>query len=70
MEWIKILQIIIAIALMLVILLQNKGAGVSGIFGGGGNVYSAKRGLDKILFRATIVIAVLFFLISFLNFVL
>jgi len=70
MYWIKILQIIVAVALMLVILLQNKGTGVGGVFGGGGNVYSTKRGLDKILFRATIVITVLFFVVSFLNIVL
>ncbi len=70
MYWIKILQIVVAVALMLVILLQNQGSGVSGIFGGGGNVYSTKRGLDKILFRATIVIAVIFFVVSFLNIIL
>lgn len=64
MDWIKIIQIIIAIALTAVILMQNQGAGAGGVFGGGGAVYSAKRGLDKILFRATIVLAVLFVAIS------
>lgn len=67
MDWLRILQIIIAVALMAVILLQNRGAGLSGIFGGGGNIYSAKRGLDKILFKATIVMVFLFFGISFLS---
>jgi protein translocase SecG subunit len=48
-------------------LLQNRGTGLSGVFGGGGNVYMAKRGLEKKLFYATIFFAVLFFGISLLN---
>jgi len=64
MFWLKIVQLIIAIALILVVLLQNKGSGMSGLFGGGGNVYMAKRGFDKILFIATIVIAAIFFSFS------
>lgn len=60
MLWLKILQIIIAILLMLSILLQNKGSAVSGIFGGGGNVYMTKRGFDKILFFSSIVLAAIF----------
>jgi len=65
MDWLKIIQLVIALALATVILLQNKGAGVSGLFGGsGGNVYSSKRGLEKTLHRATIILSVLFFIIS------
>jgi len=64
MHLLNILQIIIAIALMTVILLQSSGSGLSGIFGGGGNVFRSKRGLEKKLFYATIVFAILFFLVS------
>ena len=64
MTFLKIIQIIIAILLMGAILFQNRGAALSGIFGGVGNVYMAKRGFDKILFIATIVLAILFFAIS------
>ncbi len=60
MIWLKILQIIVAILLMLSILLQNKGSAVSGIFGGGGNIYMAKRGFDKILLISTIVLSAIF----------
>lgn len=70
MDWMKIAQIIISVILVTVILLQNKGAGVSGVFGGGGNVYSTKRGLDKILFKLTIVFASVFFVVSLLSVVL
>lgn len=64
MRNLQIIQIIIAALLMLAILLQNRGVGLSGVFGGEGNIYRTKRGLEKKLFIATIVLAVLFFLIS------
>ncbi len=65
----KVTQIVIAILLMLVILLQNKGAGLSGVFGGGDNIYRTKRGVEKTLHIATIVLAVLFFVISLASFI-
>ena len=66
MKLLNIAQLIIAILLVVVILLQNRGAGLSGIFGGAGNVYATKRGFEKKLFYATIVLAALFFVISFI----
>lgn len=67
MNYLRILQIIISIALILAILLQNRGTGLSGIFGGSSNVYMSKRGLEKKLFIATIVFGALFLVISFLS---
>ncbi|NIA18375.1 MAG: preprotein translocase subunit SecG [Actinobacteria bacterium] len=64
MKILQIAQIIIAILLMLAILLQNRGSGLSGVFGGGGDVYRTKRGVEKTLFTATIVLAILFFFIA------
>lgn len=64
MFWIQIAQIIIAILLMIAILMQNRGAGLGGIFGGSGGVYLTKRGLEKKLFIATIVLATIFILLS------
>lgn len=60
----QIIQIAVAVLLMLSILLQNRGVGLSGIFGGSGNIYRTKRGLEKKLFVATIVLSVIFFLVS------
>jgi len=57
----SIIQIILAIALVTVILLQQKGSGLGAAFGGSGNIYNTKRGADKFLYQATIVIAILFF---------
>ena len=62
--WIKIAQIIVAILLMLAILMQNRGAGLGGTFGGSGGVYLTKRGLEKKLFIATIALAAIFLLLS------
>lgn len=70
MQIIKISQLIIAILLIVSILMQNRGGGLSNIFGGGGNVYMTKRGLEKKLFIATIVLSVLFFSVSLLAIIL
>lgn len=61
----NISQIVLAILLIIAILLQQKGGGLSNVFGGSGNIYSTKRGVDKVLFYATVVIAILFFGLSF-----
>jgi preprotein translocase subunit SecG len=60
----NIIQIALSVVLVLVILLQQKGSGLGGVFGGSSNIYSTKRGLDKILHFVTIAVAVLFFGLS------
>lgn len=62
--WFKIFQVIIAILLIVSILLQNRGAGVGGVFGGSSGVYLTKRGVEKKLFIFTIILAVIFVLLS------
>jgi preprotein translocase subunit SecG len=63
-------QILVSIALMLSILLQARGAGLSGTFGGDSAVYRSRRGIEKRLFQFTIVLAVLFIAFSVANYVL
>ena len=70
MNWIKIAQVVVSILLIIAILLQNRGTGLGSAFGGSGGVYLTKRGLEKKLFIATIVLAVLFFSLSFLGIIL
>lgn len=67
MKYLNIAQIVISILLIAVIIVQAKGTGLSGVFGGEGNVFRTKRGFEKILFYATIVLAVGFFLVAILN---
>ena len=57
---IYIAEIIISVLLMIAILLQQRGAGTSAIMGGGGASYYTRRGFEKILFGAIIVLAFLF----------
>jgi protein translocase SecG subunit len=62
---ITIIQVILAVLLIAAILLQQRGSGLSSAFGGEGSIYSTRRGAEKILFIATIIIAILFLGISF-----
>lgn len=59
-----IIQIVIAVLLVASILMQSQGAGLGGAFGGGGELYHTKRGIEKSLFYATIVLVVLFTAVS------
>lgn len=70
MKFLQILQPVVAILLMVSILLQNRESGLSGIFGGGGTIYRTKRGLEKILFIATIALAAVFIGVSLLSLIL
>lgn len=56
-----ITEIILSIVLSALILIQQQGAGLGGAFGGEGNVYRSKRGIEKFLFNGTIVVGFLFF---------
>ena len=58
------MQIIIAVFLIIVILFQVQGSGLSAAFGSGGEFYRSKRSVERLLQKATIVLAVLFGAIS------
>ncbi|MEK7171504.1 MAG: preprotein translocase subunit SecG [Patescibacteria group bacterium] len=63
-SFLTIFQIVISILLVLTILSQDKGVGLSATLGGGGEFYRSKRGIDKILFIFTVVLSTLFILTS------
>ncbi len=60
----SIAQIVLSIALILTILFQVRGGGLGGIFGQASTVFRTKRGVEKTLFQLTIVLVVLFIIIS------
>jgi preprotein translocase subunit SecG len=64
MKWLNIGQIIVSVLVILAILMQNRGASMSGLFGGSGDIYRTKRGIEKTLFIGTIVLLVIFFGLS------
>jgi len=65
--YLNIAQIVLAVALIVVILFQVRGGGLGGIFGQQSSVYRTRRGVEKILFRMTIVFVSAFLVISVLT---
>lgn len=62
--YLYVAQIVIAVALTIVSLLQVKGGGLGGIFGQADTVYRTKRGVEKTLFQFTIILVVVFVALS------
>lgn len=63
--YLDIALIIVSVALVISVVLQSKGAGLGGLTGGDmGGVYSARRGIEKTLFRVTIGLSLLFFALA------
>lgn len=61
-NFLDIALIITSISLIISVILQSKGAGLGGLTGSdSGGVFSARRGIEKTLFRITIVIGFVFF---------
>jgi preprotein translocase subunit SecG len=65
-------MIVVSIALIAVILLQSRGAGLGGLTGGdyGGSGFHVRRGIERLLFNVTIGLSVFFFVLAVLNVVL
>jgi preprotein translocase subunit SecG len=60
----NIAEIIISIVLILVLLIQTRGAGFGGTFNSDSSVFRTRRGIEKTLFQLTIVLAFVFVIIS------
>jgi protein translocase SecG subunit len=60
----ELIQLGLGVVLIAAILGQNRGAGVSGVFGGSGAIHRTKRGFEKWLYYVTIVLAIIFIGIS------
>ncbi len=61
---INIIQIILSVTLIAILLVQMKGEGLGGIFGGDSSVYHQRRGLEATLFNITVVLSTVFLLFS------
>lgn len=59
-----IVQIVLAVLLVISVMLQNRAEGLGTLFGGGGEIYRTKRGLEKFLYNFTIVLAILVSVLS------
>ncbi len=65
--YLSVAQIVLAVALILIILLQVRGGGLGGIFGQADSVYRTKRGLEKTMFQLTIALAILFIVVAIIS---
>ncbi len=62
---IAIVQIVLSVAIIALILLQERSSGMSGLLGGGGEgYYQARRGMEKLVFYATIVLTIVFVVLA------
>lgn len=61
------LSLLCSVGLVTLILLQAKGTGLSAVFGGDGGVYRSRRGVEKLLHRATIGLAAIFMALALAN---
>ena len=65
--YLNVAQILLSIAIILAVLFQVRGGGLGGIFGQPTSVFRTKRGVEKTLFQLTIVLVVLFVIVSILT---
>ena len=70
--YLNLALVIVSLALIVLVLLQSKGAGLGGLGGGdfGGSGYHVRRGVERLVFNLTIVLSFLFFLLALLNVIL
>ena len=67
MDFLQVAQIVIAVAVSSSILLQARGTGLSSTFGGESTAYRSRRGLERTLFRMTVVLIVFYVIVSILG---
>ncbi len=66
-SYLYVAQIVVAVSLILVALLQVRGGGLGGIFGQADTVFRTKRGVEKTLFQLTIVLVLIFIILSIVS---
>lgn len=69
-QTLNIIQIVVAVILIIVVLVQQRGTSLGGAFGGRGDVYASRRGLEKTLFILTIILGIIFVGLAVTNIVL
>jgi len=67
--YLNLALVIVSFALIALVLLQSKGAGLGGLGGGdfGGSGYHVRRGVERLVFNLTIVLSFLYFLLALLS---
>ena len=60
-------NILLSILVVILILIQGRGAGLGSAWGGGGEMFQTRRGIEKFTLRLTVILIIIFFLISVIN---
>jgi preprotein translocase subunit SecG len=63
-NYLNVAQIFVSVCLILVVLLQARGSGFGGALGGSSTFFRTRRGAEKTLFQLTIVLVIVFILVS------
>ncbi len=62
-----VINIVVSIVIVALILLQGKGAGLGSAWGGGGELFQTRRGVEKVTLRLTVFFIVIFFILSLIS---
>jgi preprotein translocase subunit SecG len=60
-------NIALSVIIVIFILIQGKGAGLGSAWGGGGELYQTRRGIEKVTLRLTVILIAIFFTVSIIN---
>jgi preprotein translocase subunit SecG len=66
-NFLLILNIIFSVLIVIFILIQGRGAGLGSAWGGGGEMFQTRRGMEKIILWLTTVFIVIFLVVSLIN---
>ena len=62
-----VINIVLSVLIIIFILVQGKGAGLGSAWGGGGEMFQTRRGMEKIILWLTMIFIVIFFAVSLIN---
>jgi preprotein translocase subunit SecG len=62
--YLRIVLMVVSVVLIALVMLQARGSGLAGMFGGDGGVYKTRRGVEKTVYNATVVFSAIFLSIS------
>ncbi len=66
-SFLLILNIVLSVLIVVFILVQGRGAGLGSAWGGGGEMFQTRRGMEKIILWLTIIFINIFLVISLIN---
>ncbi|PIQ72393.1 preprotein translocase subunit SecG [Candidatus Roizmanbacteria bacterium CG_4_10_14_0_2_um_filter_36_35] len=66
-NFLLVLNIVLSIAVVVLILIQGRGAGLGSAWGGGGERFQTRRGIEKVVLWLTVIFIIVFFVISLIN---